>query len=127
MLSNWFRRLWPYFAAAEGCSLVSCAMLVYLYAGTEGQTDMVIDLLLSMIAVMPLTIFVFAWAFDVYLRCIIGQLLSMLRRERCCMDLRCFLRLPGEGMMKAASIAQVILASVTIGIMLFPVMVRWYG
>lgn len=102
----------PDFATAEGCNLISCAMLAYLYADTEEQADVIIGLLLSMLTVVMVMLFVLAWIFDVYLRGIIGHLLSMLRGERCCMDWLYCLHLLGEEMMKAALIAQMILASV---------------
>lgn len=94
-------------------------MLAYLYADTEEQADVIIGLLLSMLTVVMVMLFVLAWIFDVYLRGIIGHLLSMLRGERCCMDWRYCLHLPGEVMMKATLIAQMILASVMTGTM-FP-------
>ena len=71
----------PDFATAEGCNLISCAMLAYLYADTEEQADVIIGLLLSMLTVVMVMLFVLAWIFDVYLRGIIGHLLSMLRGE----------------------------------------------
>lgn len=123
MLRNWLRKIWHYYAVAETCSLISSAMLVYCHAETTDDFALIAGLSGFMILGLPLMLFILAWMLNICSY----YVPACFNRDPNKFTFRCLFRLPKVSLMRAAAIAQIMFACITIGMMIWPTLLKIYS